>query len=479
MSIPLWLRTPRIRRGLALSAVVLATGGLVLYRAPAQAHSSAISFTAPGPLATGKNTSSFSGPGAHGQLSLSHSMVLAGRESQVFAEIRVVADAASLSRERAPISLAVVLDTSGSMTGEKIDEAKRSVLRLIADMRDDDEIALIRYSDSPEVLQPLARLSDVRERLVSRISEVQAGGGTQIPSALSSGRSALAYARPGRVKRIVLVSDGLDSTRAEAEALSRRSFESGITVSSLGIGLDFDEGYMGSVAQAGHGNFGFVKDGAALASFLKRELVETAATTIENASVRVKLPRGVRFMHVDGADATLHGDEVELKLGSLFAGDERRVVAELATSLDVGETRGIVASASWTRVGAGVAEVQIPQLELVATRDLHEVEQGRDGTVIASWTSVAASRRQVEAAEAYSRGDQARAQALIEDNLRDLKNAAASAPAPAATALERQMADYEQTKQGFAMATPESAAGKTSAKAAAAKQMGNFGRSAY
>lgn len=120
--------TSRVRRGIALSAVVLATGGLVLYRAPAAASPGD-----PGAahvLANGKNSAAFAGPGVHGMISLSHTRLLAGQDTTVFADVRVVADVptetSTLTVGRAPISLAVVLDTSGSMSGEK---SKRPVAR--------------------------------------------------------------------------------------------------------------------------------------------------------------------------------------------------------------------------------------------------------------------------------------------------------------------------------------------------------------
>ncbi|MBX3218803.1 MAG: VWA domain-containing protein, partial [Labilithrix sp.] len=219
----IWFRSAKLRRAFALSAVVLATGGLVLYKAaPSEAFPTNPSHPIRTPLtADGKNAVSFRGPGAHGVLSLSHTKVLAGQTTPVYAELRLVADAAERAAVRAPISLAVVLDTSGSMSGEKIEDAKRSVLRLLSDMRDDDEITVIRYSDTSELLQPLTRVGSVRAALSARIREITAEGGTNIPGGLSHGLRSLDEAAKGRVRRIVLVSDGLDGTRAQAESLAR------------------------------------------------------------------------------------------------------------------------------------------------------------------------------------------------------------------------------------------------------------------
>ncbi len=475
MSIVTWLRTPRIRRGLAASAVVLAAGGLILFRAPAGA--SPVRPLDPHlttPLGQGNNLASFAGPGAHGQIALSHTKVLAGTPTQVFAEVRVIADPTQ-SVTRAPLSMAIVLDTSGSMEGDKIDEAKDAVIRLIRDMRDDDEVAFIRYSDEAEVMQSLARVGSVRESLVSQIRSIRASGGTAIPRGLSAALNQLDMASRARVRRVVLASDGLDSTRQAAESLASSGFERGITVSSMGIGLDFDESYMGSVARSGHGNFAFVKDASALAGFLKRELVETSTTTVENATVQLDLPPGVRFVRATGADVQSVGaGTLTLRMGSMFAGDERRAIVELDASLGLADVRRIGGRATWTRIGGAPVQAGITDLALAGVGDIGDVNAARDGRVLASATSVQASQLQLEAAEAYAKGDAVRAQTLMDKSEKDLDRAAAVAPAAMATSIFKQSAEYKSRRP--AMAQPGSQAGNVAAKKAVAEDNNNLGR---
>jgi Ca-activated chloride channel homolog len=464
MPIPTGPRRAVFRRAFAIVSVVLATGGLVLFKTPAQAGH--------GFVVDGKNAATWSGPGAHGSLALSHTRVLLGSTTPVYAELRFAADA-SEHVARAPISLAVVLDTSGSMEGAKIEDAKRSVLRLLDDMRDEDEIALVRYSDSSELLQPLARVRDVRSQLQSRIRALGAGGGTNIPSGLVHGLRTLESSSRGRVRRIVLVSDGLDSTRAQAEALARSSFTNGITVSSIGIGLDFDESYMGGVAQNGHGNFAFLNDGASLATFLRRELQETASTTIEDARVAIHLPRGVRLVSITGAEASFEEGELQVRLGSVFAGDERRVLLELATDGTAeGELR---TTATWRHLGSSPTNVDVAPLRLATTTSSDEVERGRDASVWASATSVLASKRQLEAANAWAQGDVARATSLTEQNQRDLAAAIAAAPSAAPT-LAAQAHAYGQQKDSFRTVAPASPEAKSARKAAAVRDLDNLNR---
>jgi Ca-activated chloride channel family protein len=457
-----------------LGIVVLATGGLVLARAPAISSSSTFG------VALGQNGSSFSGPGASGTLALSQTRVLAGGAQSVFAELRLKAEESrAVAEERAPLSLAIVIDTSGSMSGDKIESAKKSVLSLIRQMRDEDEVALVRYDDRHEVLQPLARLGRVRSALMERVSALSAGGGTDIAPALSQGLSLLSDAGARRVRRVVLVSDGLDGGRDQSVAIARNASDARTTVSALGIGLDFDEGYMSAVANAGRGNFGFVENGSALARFLQRELEETANTVLESAEARIELPPGARFVRAVGARAEVVGNAVELEVGSLFAGDERRVIVELALDAEHGQALALGAEVSWQRVGAGRVSSKLSPLSVTGERDQALVTASRDGRVFASALSALASARQIAAAEAYARGDSAQADQLLNENQESLHVAAAAAPEAEKGALDRQLAETSDARSKFRALAPGSPAAKAAGKASAAKHSENLSRKAF
>jgi len=185
----------------------------------------------------------------------------------------------------------------------------------------------------------------------------------------------------------------------------------------------------------------------------------------------------MHFIGATGADAkVLDEDEVELKLGALYAGDERRAILHFSVRLDAGETANLDGTASWTRVHGGTdARVKIDALSLSGTHDAKSVEDNRDTSVLASWTSVRASERNMEAAQAYESGDVDKAQKLIDQNMADLSAAAATAPSPVATALMEQQRSYAGTKQGFG-ASPSSAGGKAAAKRAVELDSENLGR---
>ena len=483
----LWFRTPRLRRALALGAVVLSTGGIVLVRSSATAQPRV--FTA---LADSATRTSFSGPRLSGSFALSHGKILE-HGGQVYADLTLTADKGSGAEVRAPVSLAIVLDTSGSMSGEKIEEAKRSAIRLIRDMRAEDEVAFVRYSDGSELLQSLARVSEVREGLIRRIEGITANGGTNIPSGLRLGKDALRNAAGDHVHRIVLMSDGLDSSKSESDKLAAAAAAEGTVTSSLGIGLDFDESYMSSVASAGHGNFAFVKDGASLSAFLEKELTETSHTVVQNANVRIRVPNGLAFVRASGADARMEGAELVVRAGSLFGGDERRVLLEFrgsgssepceecdnnsANFITTGALR-IPVMVDWNVVSGGAGHAEPSALTLTTTRDAEAVRQSMDPQVYSRAMSVLASRRQMEAAEAFSRGDHVRAEELSQQNNLALRAAASALPPKMAAPLAVQADQFLEDKKEFQKGLANDGA-KAASKRTMQREFGNAYRNEW
>ncbi len=192
--------------------------------------------------------------------------------------------------------------------------------------------------------------------------------------------------------------------------------------------------------------------------------------------MNLTIPSGMRFVSATGADASVSGNQVELRLGSLFSGDERRVVVEMTAD---GTPSSVLASATWNRVGQSTASVAVPVLNILASNDAGEVERGRDGAVFASATSVTASKRQLEAASAYARGDVVTAQAITAQNEAALGAAVAMAPPAAAPKMRAQMKAYSDQKKDFTVNRPTSAAGKAAAKSAAAADLDNLSRSTF
>src|SRR5580765_5119343 len=137
------------------------------------------------------------------------------------------------SAERVPVSLGIVLDTSGSMAGEKMAAARTALDRFLYELLDrDDEIFLYRFSDTPIMLQGWTADRQLLARALSRITPA---GGTALNDAVAE---AVPYAETGqqRKKAIVIISDGNDtSSHTSPGSLQRLIRESEVLVYAIGI----------------------------------------------------------------------------------------------------------------------------------------------------------------------------------------------------------------------------------------------------
>jgi Ca-activated chloride channel family protein len=126
----------------------------------------------------------------------------------VIYEDNVKQDVSHFSNERVPVSLGIVIDTSGSMAGEKLEYAQAAINRFLGELLDaQDEIFLTRFQSYPELVQDW---TTDRKRLTRVVSRLNAGGGTAMYDAVAE---AVPMATTGehRKKAIVLISDGNDT----------------------------------------------------------------------------------------------------------------------------------------------------------------------------------------------------------------------------------------------------------------------------
>jgi Ca-activated chloride channel family protein len=406
----------------------------------------------------------FRGPWAHGRLSLSQGSVQANGTRQVYAELRLTGDARTSPETAArPVAMALVLDVSGSMDGEKIAQARESVLSMVAQMRDDDRISLVTYSDNARVVQPLARVADVRASLQVVVPTIQIEGGTNIPSGLMLGAQTLAEAPTELVRRVVLMSDGRDGSGRALDVIAsdiRSRAEQGVTLSSLGVGADYDETYMSRLADAGRGNYEFLRDGAQLRAFLGRELREATNTTVERAVAEVTLPAGWRLTRAYGAEATTTGQTVRIPIGAIASNEERRYVLDLAVDAPAlaNTAGGLRASLAWHAVPDNRdVRVDTGALALAVVSTEAEAVASRNAAVFAEAESTVVAAGQQEAVNAWRSGNVAQAQAMASRNLAVLRRAQSVAPTAARSA---QIAQFERDSTNFGSLAPSSAEGR-------------------
>jgi len=264
---------------------------------------------------------------------LDREAVLAGSDGELRVELLLRGQAPDLGStpERVPTDFIVVLDRSGSMEGSALAHAKSAVRELLEALRPEDRFSLVTYASESELLLPLQHARAGLPRLWGQeLAQVVARGGTNMSRGLDLALAQVSAAsRRERVVRVLLLSDGhANEGDASYEGLLRRArvaSEQRAVLSAAGVGDGFDERLMGGLADAGTGNFYYVRHGEDLASVMNGEFASARATVASGLEVHLDPRPGVEIRSASGYPLERWGDAVVFRPGALFAGQERRI----------------------------------------------------------------------------------------------------------------------------------------------------------
>jgi len=324
------------------------------------------------------------------------------------------------STSRPPMSLAIVIDHSGSMQGEKIEKAREAARGLVERLGERDRVALIQYDDAAETLVPSISVDATgRQRLYAAIGSIQDAGGTNIHDGLVLGRDeVLRSIVPGNVNRLVLLSDGNANVGVtDVGSLSRLAAdasERGVRITTVGLGADYNEDLMEAVAENGRGRYYYVKDATTLDAVFAGELKAIQGTVATGAELRLEPAcAGVEIAEVFGYVSRRDGRAVVIPLADVAGGDKRKIVARLKVPTGATGAIGVVTAALSYASSAGKAELARAAVGVEVTEDVALVEKTIDGDVLGKVEQAQSAVVMRRAAVAYEKGDQEGAVRLL------------------------------------------------------------------
>jgi hypothetical protein len=206
---------------------------------------------------------------------------------------------------RAGLDLALVLDTSGSMAADgKLDAAKAAAHSLLDHLSADDRVALVTFDDGVDVLRGYGA---VDARIRAMVDGLSPDGATALQDAVLTAASL--QGREGRTHLVVLT-DGRDNRGAR----DLSSLVPGPTISTVGLGQDYDEAFLSTIAEATGGSFHRASTGAALSSVFAGELDRAQRAALDDIALHL---------------VTAGGEMSVVHLGDLGEGGERKAVVPL------------------------------------------------------------------------------------------------------------------------------------------------------
>jgi len=236
-----------------------------------------------------------------------------------------------------PSNIALVLDRSGSMDGEKMDSLKEAVGYVVDRLGDNDLVSVTIFDDQVETLVP-SQPAKNRDEIKAKLARVITRGGTQISDGLSTG---LAEAKKGfaadRVSRVLLLTDG--QTWDDEDACLRLADEAGmqgVAITSIGIGNEWNEKLLLQIAERSRGNSHWIQNPIAILDAFRQEVEGMQAIAATNVTIAGRMSTGVRPVKVyttapmisDISTRAINSGTMRASLGSLDATTGQKVLVE-------------------------------------------------------------------------------------------------------------------------------------------------------
>ena len=326
--------------------------------------------------------------------------------SKRFVRVRLEAPRSTNERARRPVNLAIVVDRSGSMSGDKLRVAKAAVEEAIGRLQPEDRFSVVVYDDVVDVVCASTTAStEARRGAIERLRGVEARGSTNLGEGWLRGcEQVAAHLASEGVNRCLLLTDGLANVGiTEPDELTRHARElkaRGVSTSTFGVGNDFDEKLLSELADAGGGHFYYIADAPQIRDAITSEVGETLETVARDVELDITARDDIRIDAISPYRLTTNGNRTTVAIGDLVS--EQVVDVVLRMSFPFGtlgqETGVIVAVTDRDGVFGGGASGRDPvRVSWTYADDLANDAQQRDRHVDRTVAQLFAARARQEA----------------------------------------------------------------------------------
>ncbi len=239
-----------------------------------------------------------------------------------------------------PLNFSLVLDTSGSMSGEKIRRLKDAVKYVIDLLSDQDIISIVRFSGSTSTLvsSQQVRSSADKQALKRKVDQLDAGGGTNMAPAMRAGLGEVKKQwADNRINRMVLLTDGQTEGESDCRKMADEAGRNAIPVIALGIGTDWNEKLLIDLGARSGGQADYIAKPEEIGQFFQSTVQAMQAAVVQNAVLTLRLVAGVTPRKVwrvvpliaDLGYSPISDRAITVPLGELEKGQGQALLVEL------------------------------------------------------------------------------------------------------------------------------------------------------
>lgn len=392
-------------------------------------------------------------------------VIMAGTPQVTYIKIGLTGFALQGQVKRPPVNLAVVIDRSASMSGDRMDKAKQAALMVVDRLQRDDTISVITFDSIAEVIVPAQR-ADERDHVKARIAALTPRGSTALYAGIQHGiAEAARFLDPNRVNRIILLSDGQanigPSSASELGTLGTAAAEQGITVTTIGLGLGYNEDLMVQLARMSDGNHAFAQTGDDLVKIFDHELGDVMSAVASDVEVIIDFADGVVPVRSLDREAKLEGRRAKVNLSQLYARQQKHVLFEVKMPAGAANTARDVAAVNvaYRNLVTKKKARAAGRAKVAYTASQAAVDKARNKAVLVAAVEAIAAEKNRQAMALRDQGNIAGARQAFQDNAYYLKESgkklkarkleqAAAKPAAAAGSVDK--GDWAETRKSVA-----------------------------
>ena len=289
-----------------------------------------------------------------------------GNEVLLYCEIK--ADEVKSEKERAPLNISLVVDRSGSMSGDKLRYVKKAVEFVIQNLNPGDYLSIVQYDDQVQVLSPSAPVTD-KSALLRLVASIREGGSTNLSGGMLEGFNQVKITRKeGYVNRVLLLTDGLANVGITDPSqlyniVQRQLQENGIGLSTFGVGADYNEELLLQLAERGGANYYFIETPDQIPQLFARELQGLLSVVAQNAMLHITFPS--EFLSVAKVFGYLHqvsGNKLNINFNDVFSGEEKAIIVKFNVNNPISLVSNFLVTLSYNDVVETLDKINIEQL---------------------------------------------------------------------------------------------------------------------